>query len=218
MQNIGIYLTDASFDKKSKISSISFLEKTTNKTNNIQTAQYKNIYDAEFEGIKICLKDAYKKFKHVVVVCDNKRAVFNAQKHLRKEMKLSMRFESSQFLWLPRDFLSEADFLTKNVDITKNKKIKLDNATNGSVFEVFLTKEDYLNLLLDSILKFRKENRELNYNDLSILNKVLNGELIDPIQNIELIREDLLKIIQFNPKEGRKNSNIEKIIELLYMV
>jgi len=218
MKKIGIYLTDASFDKKTKISSISFLEKTTKKTSNIQTNKFNNIFDAEYEGIRECLMHGFKKFKNIVVICDNRGAIFKAQRELKEKMNLRSRFDSYQFIWLPREYLEEADFLTKNVDIELNKKLKIENCTSGNILDIFLSEKDYLNILNDLIISFKENNSYTNNTNFKIFDKILNGEIISPIDNIEDISSDIKTIIRKNPKEAKKNSNLQRIIEILYLV
>jgi len=218
MKQLGIYLTDASFDKKTKVSSISFIEKNTNIINNIQSRDFSNIFLAEYEGIRISVINAFKKFNNIVVVCDNIKAIEKANRVLKREMNLDRRFNSVQFLWLPRDYLAEADFLTKNVDITKNKNLKLDSVLNGSVFDTFVSKEDINDLLLENVLEFNKKNKDLDFSKLKIINIILSGKLIDPTSESESIESDIRYIISQNPREGKEGSNLRKIIELLYLL
>jgi len=217
MEKLGIYMTDASFDKKSKVSSISFIEKNTSHTKNIQRSDIPNIFEAEYEGIRQCLIHAYKKFANVIVICDNKAAIFKAQRELKKSMKLKERFSSYQFLWLPREYMEEADFLTKNVDKDLNKKLKIDNSTHGNVFDIFVSKEDFEDILKKHIDLF-KLKYDIDIDRLKILDRVLEGELIDPINEIENISHDIKYIIEKYPQLGQKNSDLQKIIEVLYLV
>jgi len=218
MEKIGIYLTDASFDKKSKISSISFIEKNSNKTSNKQTNEFQNIFEAEYEGIRLCLIHGFKKYKNIIVVCDNRGAIFKAQRDLRIKMNLRSRFDSCQFIWLPREYLEEVDFLTKNVDIHLNKKLKIENCTTGNILDIFLTKSDYVEILEDLISQFKNENLYLDRVSLKIFHKILNGIVVDPLNYIEDLAFDIKIILKNNPKEGKKDSTLQRIIKILYLV
>lgn len=225
MDKIGIYLTDASYDKGTGVSSISFIEKTNNTTNNIQINTSSNILTSEFIGIKECLKHAFRKFKFVVVFCDNINAVNKAKKELFTTMKLNERFAFVQFVWLPREFMHEADFLTKNIeDIEKNKEKKLEgykNKMKGNVLDIFISEEDKRNILKELINDFKKEVNvdNLNLESTTLINILIKDNFNTNILNdLEKVTEDIKHIIKDSPKQGQKNSNLQKIIETLYSI
>lgn len=222
MDNLGIFLTDASFDKKSSVSSISFIEKITQVTGNFQTGDISNIYEAELEGIRKCLKFAFRKFNNVVIVCDNKAAVFNAKKTFLREMNLKDRFSSVQFLWLPRDYLSEADFLTKNIDNEiENKNLKISGVIKKSkknVLDIFVNEAEIYDIF------YRKGQDLLKKIDISnikcgLLIDIFNKKSIrsidfsvDPI----LMKQDILYIINKAPLEGLEGSSLQLVVDYLY--
>ena len=218
MDKIGIFLTDASFDRRMKVSSISFIEKITNKKNNLQVNNLPNVFEAEFLGIKECLKYGFKKFKNIVIVCDNKAAIFKARKDLIKDMKLLQRFETVQFLWLPREFLNEADFLTKNINnVEQNLKLKKENLFNGNVLDIFISEEDkkeVLNQLINNILNIKNFNiKNIKNNEFKkLLNKNFDFNLNE---DFNLLKDDILYIIAIEPKEVKEDSSLSKLINFL---
>ena len=126
-QKFGIFLSDASFDKKSNISLIGISEITTGQTFQEIVKTAKNSFEAEKEGIKLSIKKAEELgFDNIVFICDNKSAV----NHIKKEYfstNMKHKFWYAQFLWLPRRFMNREDFLSKfikedNVSSFKEEK------------------------------------------------------------------------------------------------
>lgn len=224
MLNLGIFLTDASFDKKTKTSSISFIEKESGYSSNYQTNEFVDIFSAEYEGILIAIKYAFKRYNNIIIICDNKGAISKARRELFKKMNLGKRFSSVQFLWLPRDYLVEADFLTKNVhDYSLNKQLKIsgtENLLRSNVLDIFVDNSDINNILDRNI-----SSLEL-INDLSVskfksnIFKLLFDREFDLARktrlDIELMKMDILYIIDLQPKEGKKGSSLQKILEIIY--
>ena len=216
-----IYITDASYDKESGVSSISFLDKSSGLSKNTQSTLYKNIYEAELFGIKQCLVDAFGKYSNVIVFCDNKQAVFNARREFEK-LNLKQRFETSQFVWLPRAFMYEADFLTKNIsEIEKNlnlKKIGTGNNVRGNVLTIKLSKTDYDNIIIEksilidvsNVILISKLLKEIYYNKVVPERKnllVMDNEYILDIKNI----------LKNNPSYSIVGSDFQKFLEMLTM-
>ena len=223
MEQMGIYLTDASFDKNTGVSSISFVDKISKKTQNLQINTSKNILESEFIGIKECLKNGYRKYKNVVVFCDSIGAINKAKKELFKSMKLNERFNYVQFVWLPRDFLSEADFLTKNIEDTElNKEKKIEgykNKIKGNVLDIFISNEDKEDILKEYLFDFFKEvdTSKFNFKSDTFKNILIEKTIVSKItEEVDLISLDIKMIIKEYPKQGYKNSLLQKITELLY--
>lgn len=210
---IGVYLTDASFDAKTKTSSISFLESESGSTGNIQTNEFENIYQAELAGIKACIKDALDKYSDIVIFCDNQRAVFNS----KRDFNILKRFKTAQVVWLPRKFLDKADFLTKNVDdLELNKITKIDGFESklGNVFDIFIGTSDIddlfqkftKNIDMDS---FKSKTFQISFSEGRVEKKFF-------LEETALIKDDILNIIEKYPEEGRNNSNMQKALGLFY--
>lgn len=221
MDNLGIFLTDASFDRKTGVSSISLIEKTTKFTSNEQGIDCKNIFEAELYGIKRCLIYAFKKFKNVIVVCDNKFAVFSAKKAFFEELKLKSRFNTVQFLWLPRDYMSEIDFLTKHVeDIDLNHKLKKEGIIQkeySNVLDIYVSEQDILERIkqeIKNILNIPGFNLEKikskNLYNLLTSNNEYNKEAP------EIIKEDILYILTLDPKQKLKTSSLQIILNYIH--
>lgn len=214
-----IYLTDASYDHKTGVSSISFIDKTSKRTFNKQSNDIKNIFLAELEGIKLCIIDAFKSnYSNVIIFCDNKKAVFTAYKQFKNELNLDSRFKSIQIVWLPRNFLHEADFLTKNVeDIDKNKFLKTHGLTNklkGNVLNVSLSKNDLKEIIFKKASKIIIEDIEF---ENEFLRELFNGNLIDLKEHFleESYINDLKKIIAKTPSYMKKKSDLQLLSEMI---
>lgn len=210
---IGVYLTDASFDAKTKTSSISFLESESGSINNFQTNEFENIYQAELAGVKACIKDALDKYSDIVIFCDNQRAVFNS----KKDFSILKRFKTAQVVWLPRKFLDKADFLTKNVtDLELNKSVKMKGFESklGNVFDVFIDSTDIDNLFKKftkdiDIKLFKSKTFQISFSEGRVEKKFF-------LEEFSLIKEDILSIIERYPDEGKNNSNMQKALGLFY--
>lgn len=215
-----IYLTDASRDNKTGVSSISFIDKGSDKTNNFQTNELKNIYEAELKGIKLCIVDAYEKYSNVVIFCDNKAAVNTARKELFHSMKLREKFRSVQFVWLPREFLDEVDFLTKNInDIDLNKDLKksaFENQSKGNILDIVLNQNDYDKIIIDQYKSIDGiDSIELNS---QIFVDLFYGKVTQDRQEIVNSKEfynDIVLILKEYPELSKKGSKLQKLIEML---
>ena len=120
-QKTGIFLCDASYDKKDGSSIIGILEKKSKKTwQKVITATSPT--DAEEQGLSYALSESLKmNLRNTIFICDNKEAISKRQSHISIS-------ESIQWLWMPREFLDQADFLSKVInqdtakEVIKNKE------------------------------------------------------------------------------------------------
>lgn len=119
-----IFITDASFNKKDKTALIGIKNITDKKTyqksiiaNNPKEAEKEGIY----EVIKIASKE---KVNNLIIFCDNKFAIQEVKKDFFSNEINKTKFWYIQFVWLKREYLEEADFLSKNINIELEKEVK----------------------------------------------------------------------------------------------
>lgn len=203
---IGIYITDASFDKNSRVASISFIEITTNKKSEKQQ-QVNNIFEAEYIGIKECMINAAGKFNNILIICDSKQAIREAKKEVYSNKKWNRKIKDIQFIWLPREYTDLADFLTKN--ITKgdeNKKLKLDSYKDDiertDIMDIFVTDEDKIEIIKENILNLKSEyDFNIQYKSLHLKENLINLEIKSLYEeDREKIGKDLKELMRLNPK------------------
>ena len=120
---LGIFISDASFRKKEKISVISVKCNTTG-MDWTKTVDTSSSLEAEKAGIRYAINRAqnHTSFYNAIFICDNKEAVLAIKEEYEK--RKIKPFRTAQFLWLPRKYLGEADFLTKNLGVKVSKEVK----------------------------------------------------------------------------------------------
>lgn len=207
----GIFLSDASFDHKTKVSVVGIREITTGETFQFINANAKNPTNAEIYGINKAMITAGKEgFDNVVFICDNKSAIVKTKKDFFTKEELRSQFWYCQFLWLPRDYLANEDFLSKNiskemeVELIKHKKRKTLEQFN-SFEEKHITK--HINdINISDEVKNESVEKRINqfvrlkegdfkskfFKEIDLMNPEELSSLL--IEDIELIEEDLKNI------------------------
>jgi len=218
---IGIFLTDASFDFKTKVASISIINLKENKNFNIHNV-IKNPKEAETLGIYEALKKGINKYENIIIFCDNLYSVNEVRKTVLNSKYWKSKFKYIQIVWVPREETHLADFFSKNLsEGSDNLKKKIESFENecitSNVMDLVVTIKDKEKI----ILKFKKEallkNPELiKFNFQSIvLNKLFHENKVDLelIDNHELdfMRNDYINLLYDNP-EYNKNNSLKKIV------
>jgi ribonuclease HI len=133
MINFGIFVSDASFDHKTRTSVIGIKELVSKQTFQKITSATSPTH-AEKLGIEESLRIALNKnITNCVFISDNKKAINNVrQEFFKKELNKTI-FWYVQFLWIPRDFISEIDSLSKNVS-SKEEVLKVKQKNSEKKF------------------------------------------------------------------------------------
>ena len=118
-----IFITDASFNKRDKTSLLGIKNITEKKTYQ-KSIIADNPKEAEKKGILEAINIAYNnKIQNLVIVCDNKFAIQEIKRDFFKSESNKNKFWYIQFLWLKREYLEEADFLSKNINEELKKEV-----------------------------------------------------------------------------------------------
>lgn len=223
---IGFYLTDASFDKKTKLSTVSVFNLITNENKSF-TKTFINTKEAELFGIVEAIKDAYiKKYNHLIVMCDNLSSVNEMKYQISKTDYWKNKFHTIQILWIPRDQTFLADFFSKNIEANKKNDYmdtKLGKYENDisllKITDMIITSKDKLNLLDKKLNILKKEFPDLiNFKyECNILNNIICNKSynLGSRINIDLLKKDILKIISANYKLSNKKGEFYFIIEFI---
>lgn len=139
---VNIFLTDASFDYKTRVAVIGIFELVSKEKYQFIYEDAKNSSDAELYGLKKAVEIAGRQDKvdNVVFICDNKSAVNIMKKEFFSKEELRAKFWYAQFIWLPREYTWIVDFLSKNID--KNLSESLLEAKESKVEKTIQKKEE----------------------------------------------------------------------------
>ncbi len=218
---IGIYITDASFDHKTNVSSISFIEINKNYKGEKHT-KTKNIFEAEYIGIKECMIHASTRFNNIIVICDSKQAIREAKKEIYRNKKWNMKIKDIQLIWLPRDFTNLADFLTKNITNPEdNKKLKtesfIDDLSRHNVMDIYVSKNDKEKMLIKWIKELNNNyDLDIKYSSLKLKENLIDLKISSIYEeNQELVSLDIVKLIERNPSLINKDGLLNKVITML---
>jgi len=174
----GIFLSDASFDHKTKISVIGIKETITGKITQVIYKNPKNPTDAEIFGIKEAMKFASTEgFDNVVFICDNKNAINAKKKDFFSKEELRSQFWYCQFLWLPREFMSEVDILSKEVSKEIENKLLGYKEKNT----------------IDRFNSFEEKHRTKHINEINVDSSVKNDSLLKRVEQFVRIKEGSFK-------------------------
>lgn len=217
-EKIGFFITDASLDHKSKVSSIGIIDLVTKENFSLQ-AEFKDIKEAESAGIIESLKIGSKRYKNIIVFCDNVFSVNETRKLILNSPYWKNIFYYIQIVWLPRDYTHIADFFSKNIeDSDLNKFLKAEafnkESTRSNVTSILLTKEDKIDILIN---KINKLNINLIEFESNLLNNLFNNKVFIGNANEEInqIKNDLKLLIIKNDKF---ESEIKEIIEKVFLI
>lgn len=151
----GFFLSDASFDYGSKVCSLGVIDLLT-KEQFHKVGLAKNPTDGEIQGLQFSIEQALKLgYQNVVFICDNKSAVNNLKKMFASHDTFKSLFWYVQFLWVPREFTSIADFLSKNIPENMSEEL-LDLKESG----INIKKENSGNKLARKYVKDIKARSE----------------------------------------------------------
>jgi len=221
MKDIGIYITDASFDHKSKVASVSFIELISKKTNEKHNT-FKNVFEAEFQGIKECMIHASRHYNQIIVFCDSKQAIKEAKRELYTNKKWNRKIKDIQLVWLPREFTEQADFLTKNIiNPVENKKQKeesfIEDLTRTNVMDIFIKKEDKIRIVKKMINELKSNyDIDIKFHSPTLKKNLLEEDIvsIEP-EEMDLVSIDIVSLINKNPSLILQDGLLNQIITML---
>jgi len=111
-----IFITDASFDFKTKTSIIGIKNLSNGKTYQRVFKDAKNPFEAEKYGVQeIIIISLEENLRNILIICDNKGVVVHSKKDFFSNTALREKFSFVQFVWMPREYTHIADELSKNV-------------------------------------------------------------------------------------------------------
>jgi hypothetical protein len=212
---IGIFVSDASFDFKTKVASIGIINLVTKEAYNINCS-VKNPMEAESFGILESLKKGIGLYENIIVFCDNINSVNKIRKTVLSSNYWKSKFKYIQIVWIPREETYLADFFSKNLeketDNLKEKIKSFEKKCENNVIDIVVSDKDK-----KEILKKFKKNIELKFLNIknfnfksNILKNIFNNNnysLSD--YNIEEMREDFLLLIEKEPEVAK---DLKKII------
>ncbi|MDD2887640.1 MAG: hypothetical protein PHY66_08225 [Aliarcobacter sp.] len=127
--------SDASTCHKNKVANITVLDTYDNKFH-CKNLEAVNSIEAEFIALIFSIKIAIRnKYKNVIFIYDCQSLNTTS---LKEYCKKSHKFFSFQFLWLPRDFLSNVDEIARTNLRKLTKKIDF-NLTDNQLFKYYRT-------------------------------------------------------------------------------
>lgn len=218
-EKIGFFISDASLDHKTKVSSIGIVDLTTKENFNIQKS-VKDIKEAESTGILESLKIASKRYKNVIVFCDNVFSVNETRKLILSSPYWKNIFYYIQIIWLPREYTHIADFFSKNIEDTDlNKYLKIEafnkESSRNNISSVLLTREDKIDILIEKIKLLNLKT--INFKS-SVLNSLFNENIFkDSVNNeIDLIKRDFKLLFVVNSTE--KEKDIKEVMEMVFLI
>lgn len=218
---IGLFITDASFDSKTKVASIAIVDIKTKAVYSIQKSA-NNVKEAETSGIFEGLTRAVGKYSNIVIFCDNQGSVKYVKDKVNTSEFWSSKFLTIQVIWLPREETFVADFFTKNIeDSDKNMSLKIESFKNecktSNVMDLFLTKEDKYKIIKELFEDSLKEYELLNsFNFLSILLKSIfeSNNFNNRSENDFFeIKKDCERLFKLSPEILDKKSSFYRAIQ-----
>jgi len=194
----GIFLSDASFDHKTRVSVIGITETISGKTYQFLYENPKNPTDAEKFGVQKAIEIALnEKFDNVVFICDNKSAINMTRKKFFSKEELRSLFWYTQFVWLPREFMGSADFLSKHVDKELEAKILQSKEKNTA----------------DKYESFEAKHRTKHINAINVDKTNVHESIIQKrIQQFIALKEGEFKSKLFSEIETLSTSDMSTLI------
>lgn len=224
--NIGFFVSDASFNKSNKMSTVSVVD-MIKKENISFNKLFHNTKEAELFGIIEAIKWAYSlKYSHVITMCDNINSVEEVNGQLEKTDYWKSRFNSVQVIWIPRTHNFLADFFSKNIPNSDKEayiKIKSDkyikDISMSNVSSLVITNKDKIKIFydkIDQLIEMYPEIIKIEYS-CDILKKSIRDKSFDFNDNldIDILKSDILKIMTIYPGLMKKQSCLYFIMEFI---
>ncbi len=193
--------SDASTCHKNKVANITVLDTYDNKfySKNLEGV---NSIEAEFLALLFSIKIAIKnKYKNVVFVYDCQSLNTTS---LKEYCKKSHKFFSFQFLWLPRDFLSNVDEIARINLKQLTKKIDF-NLTDNQLFKYYRTFDSKKILL--SVLTYLDESF---INEKKVIKLYLQNDYsLKDIEEIKIKNIDIFRFIYHSLNQFEKQKFYE---------
>lgn len=224
-EKVGLFLTDASFDYKSKVSSIAILDLKTNQKFNKQEI-VSGPKEGESKGIIEALKKGIKLYKNIIVFCDNIHSVNEVRREVLGSKFWKAKYYYIQIVWVPREETHLADFFSKNLDSSEeNLNLKIESfknkCTNNNVMDIIISSEDKINVLKEFLKDSLKENSLIK--DFKFQSNILKDifytnkfNLNDIEKEGDKIKEDYLALYKEFPSSFNSNSPLKKLFEGLF--
>jgi len=225
---LGIYVTDTSFHKATKISSIAILDIENNKCINIQK-ETKSPKEGETIGIMESLRGGIGKYKNIIIFCDNRYSVEEARRLVFKSNYWFSKYNYIQIVWLPRENNYLADYFSRNIGNKEDSiNSKINQFKNGhkttNILSIVLTKSDKIKILeeirdslsinvLEIVRDTVKSKSMINffYDNNFSYKEISNSE-------IDLIKLDLKKLYYIDPELIKNGSDLYKIFNGLISI
>lgn len=228
MIKFAIFFVDASFDHRTKTSSIGVYD-IINKNEYSFILKAKNPTEAEIEGMRRVIQiSKEKEILDVIIVSDSKNGISYIKKEIyneaqiqkEKDLKNDMayndfRIRYLQFLWIPRAYNQIADMLSKNIhekDVEAFQKIKEENTKdrkeylNQKISKTYVKDIEYSKNIegdaLDLRIKEFKALCEINSISGIIFSSDTFKMLLNDIYDLNLIETGIFEIEEMNKIEN----------------
>jgi ribosomal protein S15P/S13E len=219
---IGIFLTDASFDKKTGVSVISMINLETEARDEYQ-GTFSSPQEAETKGIVEVLTNNVGVYKNILIYCDNKFSVRDVQDKVNNSNYWNGKYNMIQLVWLPRKYTSIADHFSKHIkDKGENMNLKENSFKNKieskTVMDLYVSKEQKINILREIIVKkvsiIDFANIELNNEHFMAL--LLNQDMPERRFDLKSLSKDINNILKKEPKYGNTLATISAGLNDIY--
>ncbi len=214
IEKLGLFMTDASFDSKSKLASIAIVNLKTKHVESIQK-HLNSVGESETNGIIEALKLGIGKYSNIVIFCDNQGSVAYVSDKVKSSDFWSTKYLTIQIIWLPREETYLADFFTKNItDSDKNMQLKIDSfkkeCKTTNVMDLFLSINDKHIIIKDLFSDSFKEFNLLNDFKFksTLLNSIFERNIFREKTELDLkeMKEDCELLFKIEPKLFKKES------------
>lgn len=214
IEKLGLFMTDASFDSKSKLASIAIVNLKTKHVSSIQK-HFNSVGESESNGIIEALKLGVGKYSNIVVFCDNQGSVSYLSEKVKSSDFWSSKYFTIQIIWLPREETYLADFFTKNItEPEKNMQLKIESFKNEckttNVMELFLSINDKHKIIKELFKKSFEEFTFLNNFKFKsfILKEIFEKNIFKEKTDLDLkeMKEDCEFLFKIEPKLFKKES------------
>lgn len=208
---MGFFMTDASFDQKTKIANIAILDLKTQEK--YTKSLYKpNVKEAEKTGIIEALHYG-KKYKNIIVFCDNVFAVNETRKEVLSSPYWQHMYRYIQIVWIPREETEIADFFSKNIenpdDIYNNKlKAWKEHTKTYSIMDIVLSDKDKLNVV----------KQILNNLNIKTNNKTLKQIMYEDLDELKVKPNELHELEETYKMLLVKTENVDKLNQAFTMI
>ena len=218
---MNIFVTDASFDFKSKTSIIGIKNLSNEKTYQRVFKDAKNPFEAEKLGIQeIILISIEEGLSNVLIYCDNKGAVVHTKRDFFKDEALRSKFNFIQFVWIPREYTHIADELSKKISDQELQKdiigIKADNLNSIKENKSNTYLEHHVNDLNPSMNETSESLRKRITQFLLLKNNnIFKSELFSKLEELSFEEMDDLLISEIELIENDINDLNDDILKII---